>query len=108
DGLVCECQNRAILATRYVSADLSVARCVDLELQLADKSYRSSDCRPCEQHAGCFKPKTTLNSGIGAGRGALLHAESRRGRAWILEKEQKACWCNYKGDIDILRRAAAD
>jgi hypothetical protein len=91
DGLVCERENRAILATGNVSAYDSVSRRVDTELQLTDESHRSCDWRSCEEHAGCFKPKTTLNSGIGAGRGALLHAESRRGRAWPLEEEQKAC-----------------
>jgi Domain of unknown function (DUF4372) len=38
------------------------------------------------------KPKTTLNSGMGAGRGALLHAESLRGRACARPRSgQKPC-----------------
>ena len=49
----------------------------------------------CEEDAACLKPKTTLNSGIGAGREALLDGESLRESV----NGQKSCRRNHKEEL---------
>src|SRR6476620_4085921 len=74
-----------------MSAYHSFSRRVDPKLQLTNESHRSDGGRSWQEDAGGFKPKTTIESGIGAGRGALLDGESFRKKV----QSQEPCRRNH-------------